>query len=238
VNDFFKKYNEENISENISIRQEALDQNSYLFMICKEIIDGDIFVKNEINDSIENKNVPKDLSTILIKGDNKSERESKQILLETFILKYEKEFTLNLIRNMNNNISDYKLITRILKHNKPSFLKKVHNFKNNFQKRNFAEFKKWRTNLSKYGHILTNVMFLIFNDDEILGIIFNKIIRLTGNIAGIRQNELIATFADELLKIILFKIKYIIKYKTNRVEDKLNSDNIYENLSNKLSKEE
>lgn len=49
----------------------------------------------------------------------------RQMLLETYLLNYEKDFKLNIIKNMDCELSDYKLLTRIFKHYRPKFKERI-----------------------------------------------------------------------------------------------------------------
>ena len=64
------------------------------------------------------------------------------MLVESFILSYEKDFTLNIIRNIETNLTDYKLLSRIFKHSTPNFINKVESFINNNKIKGFNLYLK------------------------------------------------------------------------------------------------
>ena len=93
-------------------RENNLSLNSFLYIKCREII-----------------------------SDQRINLEHKQTLLEKFILSYEKEFTLNIIKNMDSNVTDFKLLTRIYKHSTPQFINRIQILIENNNKNKYTKFK-------------------------------------------------------------------------------------------------
>jgi len=176
-------------------RESTFTNNSFLYLKCREIINS------------------KDIKP-----------EKRQLILEKFILNYEKEFTLNIIKKMDSNVKDYKLLTRIYKHSTPQFKDRIQAFIDNNKKRNFEVYFKNKDNLSKVGEHLALALFLIIKPDQLINIIFSKVIRLIASNGGLTQNELLVSLSDEML--ITFKYNF----KSDNVEDE-EINNIFENLS-------
>nr|QWO71450.1 RNA polymerase [Lyophyllum shimeji] len=172
--------------DNTLKRENTLSLNSFLYVKCKEII-------NNNNISIEN----------------------RQILLESFILSYEKEFTLNIIKNMKNNIKDFKLITRIYKHSTPQFVNRINSLIEDFKKRNFDLYHKSMADPGKLGDILVLGLFISNKPEELTNIILSKVVRLVGLSGGIKQTDLLAMISEELF----ITLKYSLKNKDNKVSD-------------------
>ena len=171
-------------------RENALSLNSFLFIKCREII-----------------------------SDERIRPDQKQVLLENFILNYEKEFTLNIIKTMDSNVADYKLLTRIYKHSTPQFKKRIQVFIENNKKNNYNSYFKDKENISKLGDHLALALFLTIDTDQLVNIIFSKVVRLIGLSGGITQNELLANLSEEMFIVFKYNV----------------SDN---NLLNKLAREE
>jgi DNA-dependent RNA polymerase len=165
-------------SENILNKETSLSMNSYLYVKCREIIN--------------NTNIP---------------AENRQLLLEQFILSYEKEFTLNIIKNMKNKVSDYKLLTRIYKHSTPQFVKRINNFVENNKKRNYELYLKNKNDMSKFGNNLALALFISIDNNQLTNIIFSKVVRLVGLSGGIKQNEFLGHISDEMLLILKYNLK-------------------------------
>nr|QWO71443.1 RNA polymerase [Termitomyces sp. T8] len=133
----------------------------------------------------------------------------RQLLLEEFILSYEKEYTLNLIKNMNNTVQDYKLLTRIYKHSTPQFEERIKIFIENNKKKNYALYYQNRDNICKLGDILALGLFLLIDSNQLINIIFSKVVRLIGQSGGVTQNELLGTLTEEMLIVFKYKLKKI-----------------------------
>jgi hypothetical protein len=125
--------------------------------------------------------------------------ENKQMLLENLILEYEKKFTLNIIKNMDDNLSDYKLLTRIFKHSTPGFNSRVESFINNNKKREYQLYFNRKNNMSEYGNQVALALFLLIKPDQLISILFSKIIRLIGMSGGIKQTDFISNLTTELM---------------------------------------
>ena len=171
-------------------RESSFTNNSYLYLKCREII------------------ISKNIKP-----------EKKQFILENFILNYEKEFTLNIIKKLDSNVNDYKLLTRIYKHSTPQFKARIQAFIDNNRKRKFEDYYKNKDNISKVGDHLALALFLTIKTDQLINIIFSKIIRLIASNGGLTQNELLVNLSDEML----------ITFKYNLNSD--DNDNKYDNLS-------
>jgi DNA-directed RNA polymerase len=130
--------------------------------------------------------------------------EEKQLFLENFILKYEKEFTLNLIRNLASDKTQFKLIHRIYKHSTPSFIQRMNTIvKNNIDKQR-SNIKKNLKDLNKTGDYLGIALFLVMNGQDLSNILFSKVLKLVGGYSeGITQTQLIGELANEMF--IVFK---------------------------------
>jgi hypothetical protein len=176
-----------NIKSAQATKESLLSDKSYIFTKAKEIL--------------------------LEKG---IDAESKQILLETFILKNEKEYVLNLIKNMDGDLSDFKLLTRIYKHSTPGYISRVEAFINNNSIREFELYNKEKDNMNKYGNQIALALFLLIKPEQLISIIFSKIIRLIGMSGGIKQTD----FLDNLSKELIITLKYNSNKKENL--DKLN----------------
>ena len=92
-------FNQGSVNDEIKIteRINTLNTDSNFFIKCNEII---------TNKKIESE-------------------DQKQLLLENFILSYEREFINNLIYNVDLNINNYKLLARIYRHSTPHFNNRI-----------------------------------------------------------------------------------------------------------------
>jgi len=203
IYELLNKYNKNyiRINENELSRENSLSSNSYLYISCREIINND-----------------------------KISVDKKQLMLENFILNYEKEFTLNIIKNMNSSLSDYKLLTRIYKHSTPLFRDRIYTFIENNKKRNYELYLKNKNNISKLSEHIALVLFMTMNTDQLINIIFSKVVRFIGLSGGITQNELLINLSDEMLILLKYNIK------NNKVLEKLSKEdqNIVEEIKDKL----
>ena len=165
--DVFKAIQKYNMNyfriDDLSLKRENnLSLNSFLYIKCREII-----------------------------SDQRINLEHKQTLLEKFILSYEKEFTLNIIKNMDSNVTDFKLLTRIYKHSTPQFINRIQIFIENNKKNNYTNYLDNKDNISKLGDHLVLALFLTIESNQLVNIIFSKVVRLIGLSGGITQNELL-----------------------------------------------
>lgn len=170
------------------VRESSLSTNSFLYLSCKDIIDN-----NELN------------------------LDQRQLLLEEFILKYEKEFIYNLIKNMNNNLIDYKLLTKIYKHSTPQFKDRIKVYIDNNKKRNYQNFFINKDNIAKLGDQLSLALLISIDIDQLVNIVFSKVVRLIGLSGGITQNELLVSLSNEML----ITFNYNIKNNFKNLKDKL-----------------
>jgi hypothetical protein len=153
-------------------RIDNLNLNNYFYVHCREILDL------------------KDVDNV-----------KKQFLLENFILNYEKEFTLNLIKNINTDKANFKLIQRIYKHSTPNFINRINIILNNYMKK----YKENKDDMSKEGENLSLALFLVIKGEELTNILFSKVIKLIAAYSdGITQTQLISDLAFEM--IIIFKV--------------------------------
>ena len=120
---------------------------------------------------------------------------------------------------MDSNVADYKLLTRIYKHSTPQFKKRIQVFIENNKKNNYNSYFKDKENISKLGDHLALALFLTIDTDQLVNIIFSKVVRLIGLSGGITQNELLANLSEEMFIVFKYNV----------------SDN---NLLNKLAREE
>ena len=157
----------------LSRKETSLTENSYIYQKAR-----DILLINGISD------------------------EQKQILLETFILNYEKEFSLNVIRNMDDNLIDFKLLTRIFKHSTPAFASRVEAFINNNKKRNFEKYFNDKENIGDFGSHVALALFLLIKPEQLMSIIFSKIIRIIGMSGGIKQTDFLTSLIKELISTL------------------------------------
>nr|QWO71452.1 RNA polymerase [Calocybe cyanea] len=160
---------------NLTERQNVLSIDSNFFVKCKDII---------YDEKIK---------------DNKQ----KQLILERFILSYEKEFISNLINNIDNSLNNYKLISRIYKHSTPHFNNRIEAIIKNHLNRNLELYNKNKNNHGKIGDNLALALFLVLEVKDISNILFSKVIRIIANSGGIKQTQLIGQLADEMC--IVFK---------------------------------
>ena len=79
----------------------------------------------------------------------------------------------NTIKNINNNIEDYKLLTRIYKHSTPQFIERIQTFVNNNKLKNYETYFKNKENISKLGDNIALALFISINTDQLVNIIFN-----------------------------------------------------------------
>ena len=63
-------------------------------------------------------------------------------------------------------------------------------------------------------------LFLTIQTDQLVSILFSKVVRVIGNSGGITQNELLVQLSDEML----ITFKYNTRYLMNK--DNINDDNI------------
>lgn len=113
---------------------------------------------------------------------------------------------------MAENLTDYKLLTRIFKHSTPAFNSRVEAFINNNKIREFELFNKSKDSNTQYGNHLGLALFLLIRQDQLISIIFSKIIRIIGmSGGGISQTDFISNLSKELLIIL----KYNFKNKDN-----------------------
>nr|ADO51620.1 rnapol [Moniliophthora roreri] len=145
-------------------------------------IDSNFFVK--CNEIISNKNI--------------LDNYQKQLLLERFILSYEKEFISNLIYNVDTNIKNYKLLARIYKHSTPHFNNRIDSIIRQHLMRNLELYNKNKKDYGKIGDNLALALFLVLEVKDISNILFSKVIRIIGSSKGIKQTELIGQLADEM----------------------------------------
>jgi len=163
-------------------KETSLSNNSYIFTKAKKIL---------LDKDIDNKN--------------------KQILLESFILNYEKEYTLNIIKDMDESLGNYKILTRIFKHSTPGFTSRVEAFINNNKKREFDLFYSQKDNINEYGNQVALALFLLIKPYQLISILFSKIMRIIGMSGGIKQTD----FITNLVKEILITIQYNYKKEGN-----------------------
>ena len=131
---------------------------------------------------------------------------------------FSKEYALHLIKNMGENLTDYKLLTRIFKHSTPAFNSRVEAFINNNKIREFELFNKSKDSNTQYGNHLGLALFLLIRQDQLISIIFSKIIRIIGMSGGISQTDFISNLSKELFIVL----KYNFKNKDNldKLEEK------------------
>ena len=198
---FFSKNNSIKSNDIDNSKENYLGTNSNLYIKCKEILDLDMNPQH------------------------------KQIALEKFILDYEKQFTANIITNMSDSISDYKLLTRIFKHSKGDFTQKVITFIENNKKRNYALYDKNKNDISKMGENLALALFIAIKSDQLINIIFSKVIRIIGLSGGITQNELLGNLSEEMLILLKYNLK-----KNNKILENLSEQevNIIKDIEDKL----
>jgi len=225
IYDLAKNFNTEHLKEKSEIFKDSIlksmgnKNHDELFRINKLILE---FNKSEGNiKSFSKESLLTDKSYIFTKAkqillEKGIDDENKQILLETFILNYEKEYVLNLIKNMDGDLSDFKLLTRIYKHSTPGYISRVEAFIKNNSIRGFELYNKEKDNMNKYGNQIALALFLLIKPEQLISIIFSKIIRLIGMSGGIKQTD----FLDNLSKELIITLKYNLNKKENL--DKLN----------------
>ena len=207
--DVFKAIQKYNMNyfriDDLSLKRENnLSLNSFLYIKCREII-----------------------------SDQRINLEHKQTLLEKFILSYEKEFTLNIIKNMDSNVTDFKLLTRIYKHSTPQFINRIQIFIENNKKNNYTNYLDNKDNISKLGDHLVLALFLTIESNQLVNIIFSKVVRLIGLSGGITQNELLGGLSDEMF--ILFKYNVDRKEKSIEMQTLSKEEiNLINDIKNKL----
>jgi hypothetical protein len=162
---------------------------------------------------------------------------AQQLALEKFILKYEKDFIYNLITNANTNkLIVYKLISRIYKHSTPKFIDRVKIFIENSIKNNNLLFDKYKTDITKFGDNLALALFIIVDNQDLINILFSKIIRIIGNGGGIDQTTLVTTLAHEMFVLFKHKSKDKFAYLSDLSDNKLEIINyVKDNLDNYLT---
>lgn len=225
IYDLAKNFNTEHLKEKSDIFKESImksmgnKNHDELFRINKLILE---FNKSDGNiKSFSKESLLTDKSYIFTKAkqillEKGIDDENKQILLETFILNYEKEYVLNLIKNMDGDLSDFKLLTRIYKHSTPGYISRVEAFIKNNSIRGFELYNKEKDDMNKYGNQIALALFLLIKPEQLISIIFSKIIRLIGMSGGIKQTD----FLDNLSKELIITLKYNYSKKENL--DKLN----------------
>ena len=141
-----KLFNNTLSSENINItdRQNTLNIDSNFFIKCNQII-SDTKIKDSLN---------------------------KQLILERFILAYEKEFILNLINNIDHSINNYKLLSRIYKHSTPHFNNRIEGIIRQHLIRNLELYNNNKNDYGKLGDNLALALFLVLDAKDISNIIF------------------------------------------------------------------
>jgi hypothetical protein len=144
----------------------------------------------------------------------------KQLMLEKFILGYEKEFILNLIHNLDNNIKNYKLLARIYKHSTPHFENRIESIIRQHLIRNSELYNSNKKDLNKIGDNLALSLFIVLDVKDIINILFSKVIRLISTTNGIKQTQLINQLGDEMF--ITFKFNSdLVKLKNKLSEEEL-----------------
>jgi hypothetical protein len=161
-----------------------------------------------------------------IMNNNNINNNQKELLLESFILSYEKEFTLNMIKNMGNTVADYKLLTKLFKHSSPNFITRIKHFVEKYKLRNYEIFAKYKDDLSKLGDHLALALFIVIDYNLLVNIIFSKVVRLIGLTGGITQTDLLNAMCDEML----ITFKYNMKNVNLNDEDKEIVDYIADKL--------
>ncbi|OSX56101.1 hypothetical protein POSPLADRAFT_1087357, partial [Postia placenta MAD-698-R-SB12] len=174
-------------------RENSLSSNSYLYIKCREIIN---------NEGISS--------------------DKKQLMLENFILNYEKEFTYHIIKNMDSSLNDFKLLTRIYKHSTPQFRDRIHIFIENNRKRNYEAYLKNKNDISKLDQQLALVLFISIDTDQLINMLFSKVVRFIGLSGGITQNELLGNLSEEMLILLKYNIKKNNKFLENLSEQEIN----------------
>src|SRR5260221_768330 len=239
IYDLAKNFNTEHLKEKSEIFKDSIlksmgnKNHDELFRINKLILE---FNKSDLNSkSFSKESLLTEKSYIFTKAkqillEKGIDDENKQILLETFILNYEKDYVLNLIKNMDGDLSDFKLLTRIYKHSTPGYISRVEAFIKNNSIRGFELYNKDKDNLNKYGNQIALALFLLIKPEQLISIIFSKIIRLIGMSGGIKQTD----FLDNLSKELIITLKYNYSKKENL--DKLNptEKNVVLSICNKL----
>lgn len=120
------------------------------------------------------------------------------------------------------NINDYKLLTRIYKHSTPQFKDRVNSFIENNRKRKYDILLKNKNDITKLGDKLVVALYLCVNTDQLINIIFSKVVRFIGLSGGITQNELLVNLSNEML----ITLKYILKNNNLILENKFSNEEI------------
>ena len=144
----------------------------------------------------------------------------KQLILERFILTYEKEFILNLINNIDHSINNYKLLSRIYRHSTPHFNNRIEAIIRQHLNRNLELYQKNINDYGKLGDNLALALFLVIDVKDIGNILFSKVIKIIGNNHGIKQTQLIGQLADEMC--ITFKYNSDL----NKLQNELSIDKL------------
>jgi len=112
---------------------------------------------------------------------------------------------------MGEDLTDYKLLTRIFKHSTPAFNSRVEAFIKNNKLREFELYNKNKESISEYGNHVGLALFLLVRQDQLINILFSKIIRIIGMSGGIKQTDFISNLSKELL--------ILLKYNFNKKEN-------------------
>ena len=143
------------------------------------------------------------------------------MLVETFILKYERDFILNLINNIDHTIENYRLLARIYKHSTPHFYIRVNTIIKEHLKNKLNLYNKNKENIDKLHINIVVALFLVLDVKDITNILFSKVIKIIGSANGITQTQLIGQLADEMF--IVFKnncdISKILKHRQLNEEE-------------------
>lgn len=112
---------------------------------------------------------------------------------------------------MGEDLTDYKLLTRIFKHSTPAFNSRVEAFIKNNKLREFELYNKNKESIIEYGNHVGLALFLLVRQDQLINILFSKIIRIIGMSGGIKQTDFISNLSKELL--------ILLKYNFNKKEN-------------------
>ena len=127
----------------------------------------------------------------IVSDSNIKDNNQKQLILEKFILTYEKEFILNLINNIDHSINNYKLLSRIYRHSTPNFNNRIEGIIRQHLNRNLELYYKNINDYGKLGDNLALALFLVIDVKDISNILFSKVIKIIGSNHGIKQTQLI-----------------------------------------------
>lgn len=152
-----------------------------------------------------------------ILNDNLCDPYKKQLMLEYFILDYEKKFCNNILKTLEggSDLKNHKIWATLFKDKTNKFKKRLDTIIHNYTSNNYSLYRKQRDMVNKSHFKLILALCLSIDSEALVNIILAKAIRIVNFSGGIKQTDFVSSLAHELL----ITFKYEIKKKDKNSED-------------------